>query len=104
MTRYTAKANIDQKFLDIFKVGLNMVLTRIDNDNTQLGAGEFENSGIIRSALQMGPNIEAYDEETGTYPINPLIGTQPNPYSLLNNIDEGRIDRLLGNVFWRPDR
>lgn len=99
MTRYTAKANIDQKFLDIFKVGLNMVLTRIDNDNTQLGAGEFENSGIIRSALQMGPNIEAYDEETGTYPINPLIGTQPNPYSLLNNIDEGRIDRLLGNVF-----
>ena len=58
MTRYTAKANIDQKFLNIFKAGLNLTLTRIDNDNTQLGSGKFENSGIIRSAIQMGPNIQ----------------------------------------------
>ena len=99
MTRYTAKANIDQKFLNIFKAGLNLTLTRIDNDNTQLGSGQFENSGIIRSAIQMGPNIQAYDEATGTYPINPLLGQQPNPYSLLNNTDKGRTDRLLGNIF-----
>lgn len=99
MTRYTAKANIDQKFLDIFKAGLNLTMTRIDNDNTQLGAGEFENSGIIRSAIQMGPHIQAYDPETGTYPLNPLVGKLPNPYSLLTNTDEGRTDRLLGNVF-----
>lgn len=99
MTRYTVKANIDQQFLQIFKAGLNLTLTRIDNDNTQLGAGEFENSGIIRSAIQMGPHIEAYDEETGTYPLNPLVGKLPNPYSLLNNVDKGRTDRLLGNVF-----
>lgn len=95
MTRYTAKANIDQKFLNIFKAGLNLTLTRIDNDNTQLGSGKFENSGIIRSAIQMGPNIQAYDKETDTYPINPLLGQQPNPYSLLNNTDKGRTDRLL---------
>lgn len=101
MTRYTAKANIDQKFLNIFKAGLNLTLTRIDNDNTQLGSGQFENSGIIRSAIQMGPNIQAYDEATGTYPINPLLGQQPNPYSLLNNTDKGRTDRLLGNIFIR---
>ena len=88
MTRYTAKANIDQKFLNIFKAGLNLTLTRIDNDNTQLGSGKFENSGIIRSAIQMGPNIQAYDKETDTYPINPLLGQQPNPYSLLNNTDK----------------
>lgn len=99
MTRYTAKANIDQKFLDIFKAGLNLTMTRIDNDNTQLGAGEYENSGIIRSAIQMGPNIQAYDPETGTYPLNPLVGKLPNPYSLLTNTDEGRTDRLLGNIF-----
>ena len=78
---------------------MNLTLTRIDNDNTQLGDGKYENSGIIRSAIQMGPNIKAYDEETGTYPINPLLGNQPNPYSLLNNTDKGRTDRLLGNVF-----
>ena len=99
MTRYTVKTNIDQKFMDIFKAGLNLTLTRIDNDNTQLGAGEFENSGIIRSAIQMGPHIQAYDEETGTYPLNPLVGKLPNPYSLLNNVDKGRTDRLLGNIF-----
>ena len=99
MTRYTAKANIDQKFLNIFKAGLNLTLTRIDNDNTQLGSGKFENSGIIRSAIQMGPNIQAYNKETDTYPINPLLGQQPNPYSLLNNTDKGRTDRLLGNIF-----
>lgn len=99
MTRYTGKVNVDQKFLDIFKAGLNLTLTRIDNDNTQLGSGRYENSGIIRSAIQMNPNVKAYDEETGTYPINPLLGQQPNPYSLLTNTDKGRTDRLLGNVF-----
>ena len=99
MTRYTMKANIDQKFLNVFKAGLNLTMTRIDNDNTQLGSGKFENSGIIRSAIQMGPNILAYDEKTDTYPINPLLGQQPNPYSLLNNTDKGRTDRILGNVF-----
>lgn len=99
MTRYTLKANFDQRFLKIFKTGLNLTLTRIDNDNTQLGSAQYEKSGIIRSAVQMGPNIKAYDEATGTYPVNPLLGTQPNPYSLLNDIDKGRTNRLLGNVY-----
>ena len=99
MTRYTLKTNIDQKFLDIFKLGLNLTLTRIDNANTQLGGERWEKSGMIRAAVQMGPHIKAFDPVTGTYPINPLLGTQPNPYSLLNNIDESRTDRLLGNIF-----
>lgn len=99
LSRYTLKANLDQKFLSIFKTGLNLTMTRILNDNTQLGAAQYENSGIIRSAIQMGPHIQAYDPETGKYPVNPLLGTQPNPYSLLNNVDKGSTDRLLGNVF-----
>ena len=37
LTRYTMKTNIDQRFLDIFKTGLNFTLTCIANDNTQLG-------------------------------------------------------------------
>ena len=81
MTRYTLKTNIDQKFLDIFKLGLNLTLTRIDNANTQLGGERWEKSGMIRAAVQMGPHIKAFDPATGTYPINPLLGTQPNPYS-----------------------
>ncbi len=99
MSRYTVKSNIDQRFLNVFKAGVNLTLTRIDNNNTQLGSAQFEKSGIIRSAVQMGPNILAYDPVTGTYPVNPLLGTQPNPYSLLNNIDKGRTDRFLGNIY-----
>lgn len=99
MTRYTLKSNFDQRFLNIFKVGVNLTLSRIDNDNTQLGSAQYEKEGIIRAAVEMGPHIKAYDPETGTYPINPLLGTRPNPYSLLNDIDKGRTDRLLGNVY-----
>lgn len=99
MTRYTVKSNIDQRFLNIFKTGVNLTLTRIDNDNTQLGSKQYEKSGIIRSAVQMGPNILAYDPVRKIYPVNPLLGTQPNPYSLLNNVDQGRTDRLLGNIY-----
>jgi len=97
--RYTVRSNFDQKVWEIFNVGVNLTLSRLNNDNTQLGKEQYENSGIIRSAVQMGPHILAYDPETNTYPINPLLGTQPNPYSLLNNVDKGFTDRFLGNVF-----
>ncbi len=99
LTRYTLKTNIDQSFLKIFKAGLNLTMTRINNDNTQLGAARYENSGIIRSAIQMSPEVKAYDAETGTYPVNPLLAKQPNPYSLLTNTDQGRTNRLIGNVY-----
>ena len=75
MTRYTVKSNIDQRFFNIFKTGVNLTLTRIDNDNTQLGSKQYEKSGIIRSAVQMGPNILAYDPVRKIYPVNPLLGT-----------------------------
>lgn len=99
LTRYTLKTNIDQRFLNIFKAGLNLTMTRINNDNTQLGSAQYENSGIIRSAIQMIPEVLAYDAETGTYPINQLVPKQPNPYSLLTNTDKGRTNRLIGNVY-----
>ena len=99
MTRYTLKANIDQAFLNIFKAGLNLTMTRINNQNTQLGSGQYENSGIIRSAVAMSPEVKAYDEELKTYPVNPLQAKVPNPYSLLTNTDNGRTNRLLANLF-----
>ena len=99
LKRYTVKSNIDQKINSYIKMGLNLTMSRLNNDNTQLGNGKSENSGIIRSAIMMGPHIKAYDEETGTYPLNPQVGNQANPYSLLNNIDKTNTDRLLGNLF-----
>src|SRR5690606_2186716 len=47
--------------------------------------------------VQMGPHITAIDAN-GNYPINPLLPTQPNPYSLLTVQDKGLMDRLLANA------
>ncbi len=96
--RYSTRLNFDQTINRIFKAGINLTLNRVESDNTPLGEEQYEKSGLIRSAVQMGPHIKAIDEN-GNYPINPLLPTQPNPYSLLLVTDESRSDRLLGNFF-----
>lgn len=96
--RSSLRLNIDQKINDYVNLGVNMTLSRINNDNTQLGGQAFENSGIIRSAIQQSPIIEAIDE-FGNYPTNPDNAVEPNPFSLLTITDEGVIDRTLTNFY-----
>jgi TonB-linked SusC/RagA family outer membrane protein len=96
--RYSFRINLDQELNKFVKLGLNLTTSRIDNDNTQLGGDQYENSGIIRAAIQQGPHIEAIDEN-GNYPLNPQLALQPNPYSLLTITDKSRIERTLGNFF-----
>ncbi|MFD1629778.1 TonB-dependent receptor [Pseudopedobacter beijingensis] len=96
--RYSMRANIDQEVSKYVKVGLNLTSSRIDNDNTQLGGLEHEKSGIIRMALQMGPQFPVMDED-GNYTSNPQAPLQPNPASVLTISDKGRIERLLLNTF-----
>jgi TonB-linked SusC/RagA family outer membrane protein len=98
MKRYSVRANVDQEISKYIKTGINLTFSRIDNSNTQLGGDQYENSGIIRAAIQQGPHIPAIDEE-GNYPINPQLATQPNPYSLLTITDQGRLERMLGNFY-----
>lgn len=96
--RSSLRANIDHKFNDYVSFGMNLTMSTINNDFTQLGGQAFENSGLIRSALQFSPLIEAIDE-LGNYPINPTNATVPNPYSLLTITDKGRTDRTLANFY-----
>jgi TonB-linked SusC/RagA family outer membrane protein len=105
--RYSVRANIDQEINKYVKMGLNLTASRIDNLNSQVGAeilangtnnSQFENSGIIRAAIQQGPHITAIEDD-GSYPLNPQLALQPNPYSLLTISDEGRIERMLANFF-----
>lgn len=96
--RYSVRANIDQDISKYVKTGINLTASRIDNQNTQLGSDQYENSGIIRAAIQQGPHIPAIDED-GNYPLNPQLALQPNPYSLLTISDQGRIERFLGNFY-----
>ena len=98
MKRYSTKVNVDQTINKYFKTGVNITASRVDNDNTQLGAAEYEKSGMIRAAVQMNPYIQAQDED-GNYPINPQLPTQPNPASLLLNTDKGLMDRILANAY-----
>ena len=98
LKRFTGKINLDQKLGKYFKLGFNLTASRIDNDNTPLGDQPWEKSGMLRAAVQMGPHIQAIDEN-GNYPINPLLPTQPNPYSLLTVQDKGYMDRILSNVY-----
>lgn len=98
MKRYTGKINLDQVISKYFKMGVNLTVSRIDNDNTPLGDKPWEKSGLLRAAVQMGPHIQAIDEN-GNYPINPLLPTQPNPYSLLTVTDKGLMDRMLANAY-----
>jgi TonB-linked SusC/RagA family outer membrane protein len=97
MQRFSGKASLDQTLSKIFKTSLDIVASRLDYDNTPLGDGQWEKSGLIRAAVQMGPHIVAKLDD-GSYPINPQLPTQPNPYSLLEVTDQSMTDRLIANV------
>ena len=96
--RSSLRVNIDQKINSITTLGVNLTMSRINNDNTQLGDQPFENSGIIRSAIQQSPIIQAIDE-FGNYPTNPDNAVEPNPFSLLTITDNGILDRNLSNFY-----
>ena len=95
--RYSGKISLDHTINKYVKMGANVMVSRTDNNNRALGDRPWEHSGLLRAAVQMGPHIEAIDED-GNYPINPELPTQPNPYSLLNVKDISRMDRLLANA------
>ena len=98
LQRYTGKVNLDHTINKLFKVGVNLIASRTNNNNVALGDQPWENSGMLRAAVQMGPQIQAIDAD-GNYPINPMLPTQPNPYSLLTMSDKSRMDRFVGNAY-----
>jgi len=96
--RFTVRGNVDQEINKYIKLGFNFSASRINNNNSSLGSDQWENSGIIRAAIQQGPHIRAIDEN-GNYPLNPQLSLQPNPYSLLTITDKGRVERTMVNSF-----
>ena len=59
--RSSLRINIDQTLNKFVNFGLNLTTSRINNQNSQLGGDQFENSGIIRGAIQQGPHIQPID-------------------------------------------
>ncbi|WP_158275662.1 TonB-dependent receptor [Marinilabilia rubra] len=97
-TRFSSRINLDHKITDFLKVGISATGSYVDNGNTQLGDGQWENSGVLVSALQMSPLISVYNAY-GEYSINPKDAVMPNPVSY-REIDDNTIQkRLLANSY-----
>lgn len=97
-TRYTGRVNIEHKIGRIFTYGINATQSYIKSSNIPLGTEDFENSGLLNSALAYDPTVPVYDED-GNYSISPLMTTVPNPVSMLEIDDYTTTKRLLVNAF-----
>ena len=99
MTRYSLRANLDQKLSKYVKMGINLTATRNEYDNVPLGSGQNENAGILVSAAQFNPALPIRDEN-GNYSMNSDASFLPNPVSLLDITDKTTQERLLANAFF----
>jgi TonB-linked SusC/RagA family outer membrane protein len=97
LQRYTGRFNFDQDFGSRIKAQLSLLGSNTNNDNITHGDTQFENSGLIRSAIEFNPNV-LYRNPDGTYPVNPIVGNRPNPLSLLHVTDNNETNRLLANA------
>lgn len=102
MSRLTAKFNLDQIISKYVKVGFSLNLSRNSYDNVPLGDHDWENAGIITSAVRFSPIIPVYDEE-GNYSVNPDLSQIPNPASLLEITDKTTKDRFLGSAYLQAE-
>jgi TonB-linked SusC/RagA family outer membrane protein len=98
MDRLTMNVNLDQKISRYVKTGLSLNLSRNQYDNVPLGDNEWENSGIIVSAVRFTPFVPVRDEN-GDFSRNPDMGQIPNPVSLLGITDKTIKDRLLASTY-----
>jgi TonB-linked SusC/RagA family outer membrane protein len=98
MKRLTANVNFDQQISKYVKAGISLNLSRNKYDNVPLGDAEWENSGIIVSAVRFAPYVPVRDKN-GKYSLNPDMTQVPNPVSLLEIVDNTTKDRLLSSAY-----
>lgn len=97
-TRYTGRINIEHEISKIFSYGINATQSYIRSTNVPLGTEDFENSGLLNSALSYDPTIPVKDKD-GNYTQSPLMTTVPNPASMLEIDDYTTTKRLLVNAY-----
>lgn len=97
-TRYTGRVNIEHEVSKIFSYGINATQSYIRSTNVPLGTEDFENSGLLNSALSYDPTIPVKDKD-GNYTQSALMTTVPNPASMLEIDDYTTTKRLLVNAY-----
>lgn len=96
--RYSGKLSLEQGIGEKVKAGVNVIATGSQAENGSIGAGVYENSGMIGAAFYHPPTIPFQDEQ-GNYPINPDYQNTPNPLSFLTITDNTKASRLLTSGF-----
>lgn len=98
LKRYSVRTNFEQKLSKIFTMGINMTLSMIENRNVALGDRQWENAGLLVTAISTPAIVPVWDAN-GDYALNPDYATSPNPVSLLEIDDRTTTKRFLGNAF-----
>lgn len=98
MERYTGRVNLDQKISNKVKTGINLTISRTNNNDVPLGAGQNEWASLLVSASQFNPLISVKDEN-GDYALNSQVAFLPNPVSLLEVTNKTTKERLLATAF-----
>lgn len=96
--RISGRVNLEQKIGKSITFGVNGTMSYIKSTNIPLGTEDFENSGLINSALAYDPTIPVKDKK-GDYVISPLMATVPNPVSMLEIEDYTKTRRFLVNAY-----
>jgi TonB-linked SusC/RagA family outer membrane protein len=98
MSRVTARINLDQKLSNYVTGGLSLNINRNTYENVPLGSSQWENAGLITSAVTFNPTIPVRDAE-GNYSINPQMPQVPNPAGLLEITDITNKERIFGSIY-----
>jgi TonB-linked SusC/RagA family outer membrane protein len=98
LERFTGRMNIDFKLSKLIRAGINLTVSRNNEDNVALNPQWAANAGILVAATQFNPLLPVKDEN-GDYPIETGAPYNPNPASLLEVSDNSVKERLLGSVF-----
>jgi TonB-linked SusC/RagA family outer membrane protein len=96
--KYSGRFNLDQMVGNKFNIGINVTGSREESDNPAIGTSEFQNAGIILSAIYQPPTVPLVAAD-GSYPLNPDYPNVPNPVSFLTTTDNTVLNRLMTNVF-----
>lgn len=100
--RYSGRINMELNLRKWLKFGINGTMSYIRSTNIPLGTEDFENSGLINSALAYDPTV-AVRNDKGEYNISPLMTTVPNPVSMLEIEDYTKTRRFLVNTWLQAE-
>lgn len=98
--RLTMRLNLDQKFTNWLKGGINLSYSRNNLDNVfgesgRSGGAEF--AGVMSSAMEFNPLLPIRDED-GNYVTNPDRPERPNPVSLFDAQDKSQRENILATA------